>query len=109
MHKNQQEYNKRWVEKNKEYKRYHSYKSTAKTFIKKHAAEEDLQELIDLIGKHSPPTLNWYEFIHRGLSPGCQPKGFIQHDENKGRFGWIAYDRKLTDKEMSSCELREVR
>lgn len=50
----------------------------------------------------------WYEYIHRGLSLGCQPKGFVDHDESKGKFGWVAYDRELTDKEMSDYELRKV-
>lgn len=52
--------------------------------------------------------MHWYEYIHRGLSPGCQPRGFVDHDESKGRFGWVAYDRKLTDQEMNDYELKKV-
>jgi hypothetical protein len=47
----------------------------------------------------------WYEFIRRGLSLGCQPRGFVDHNESKGTFGWVAYDRELTDKETSDYEL----
>lgn len=49
MTKKQQEYNRRWAEKNKEHKRYLSYRTTARTFIRKYAKEEDLQELKELI------------------------------------------------------------
>lgn len=49
MTKKQQEYNKRWAEKNKEHKRYLSYRTTARTFIRKYAKPEDLQELKELI------------------------------------------------------------
>lgn len=51
----------------------------------------------------------WYEYLYRGFSPGCQPEGFIDRDESKGRFGWIAYERKLTEKEISDYELRPVK
>lgn len=49
MTKKQQEYNKRWAEKNKEHKRYLSYRTTARTFIRKYAKQEDLKELKELI------------------------------------------------------------
>ena len=49
MTKKQQEYNKRWAEKNREHKRYLSYRSTARTFIRKYAKLKDLQELKELI------------------------------------------------------------
>jgi ribosomal protein S20 len=49
MHKNQQEYNKRWADRNKDRKRYLSYKSTAKTFIRKYANGDDLKELERMI------------------------------------------------------------
>ena len=51
MTKKQQEYNKRWAEKNKEHKRYLSYRSTARTFIRKYAKPEDLLELKGMIEK----------------------------------------------------------
>lgn len=49
MTKRQQIYNKRWAEKNKEHKRYLSYRTTTRTFIRKYAKEEDLKELKELI------------------------------------------------------------
>ncbi len=49
----QQAYNKKWAEKNKEKKRYLSYKSTAKTFIRNYAEKDDLNELTELIEKRS--------------------------------------------------------
>jgi len=49
MIKKQQEYNRRWAEKNRERKRYLSFKATAKTFIRHYAELKDLQELRELI------------------------------------------------------------
>lgn len=49
MTNKQQIYNKRWAEKNKEHKRYLSYRTTTRTFIRKYAKEEDLKELKELI------------------------------------------------------------
>ena len=49
-----------------------------------------------------------YEYLYRGFSIGCQPKGFIEHDDSFGRFGSVTYDRKLTEDELSSYELKEV-
>lgn len=49
MTKKQQEYNKRWAEKNKERRRYLSFKATAKTFIRHYAEPEDLQDLKEMI------------------------------------------------------------
>ncbi|WP_167751450.1 hypothetical protein [Lentibacillus salicampi] len=45
----QQAYNKKWADKNKEHKRYLSYKSTTKTFIKNYANPDDLEELKKII------------------------------------------------------------
>ena len=47
----QAEYNRRWAEKNKERRRYLSYRSSARSFIKNYASQEDLEELKDLIEK----------------------------------------------------------
>lgn len=44
----------------------------------------------------------------RGFSPGCQPKeGFLyREDDVSGKYqDVIAYDRKLSDKEVSDYEL----
>lgn len=49
MSKKQQEYNRRWAEKNKQHKRYLSYRTTARTFIRRYAKPEDLEELKELI------------------------------------------------------------
>ncbi len=48
----------------------------------------------------------WYELIYRGISPGCQPKGFIDVNHNKGKWGIVAYNRELTQKEITEYELR---
>lgn len=49
MKNKQKEYDKRWVEKNKEHRRKLSYRSTARTFINNYADEDDLKELEKLI------------------------------------------------------------
>lgn len=51
MHEKQQEYNKKWADKNKEHKRRLSYRSTAKTFINKYAEKSDLEMLNELVEK----------------------------------------------------------
>ena len=48
---NQIEYNKRWIEKNREKRRYLSYRSTTRTFINNHANLEDLKEIEELVKK----------------------------------------------------------
>lgn len=45
----QTEANKKWQEKNKEYSNYLKARSTARSFIKNKATEEDLKELEQLI------------------------------------------------------------
>lgn len=40
---------KKWIEQNKEHRRYLSYRGTARTFIRNHATAEDLEELEKLI------------------------------------------------------------
>ncbi|GAB6170100.1 hypothetical protein JCM1393_25600 [Clostridium carnis] len=45
----QTEANKKWQEKNKEYAKYLSNRSRTRSFIKKQATLEDLQELENLI------------------------------------------------------------
>ncbi|HDR8453906.1 TPA: hypothetical protein QC364_000696 [Bacillus cereus] len=50
----------------------------------------------------------WYEYRLRGLSLGAQPKGFVDSDDTYGRFGAVAYDRPLTEKEVSDYELRVI-
>lgn len=56
----------------------------------------------------------WYELLFRGISPGSYPRaGFVTHEtahtNKRGfTFGAIAYDRKLSDKEVYDYELREI-
>ena len=47
----QTEANKRWAEKNREYKKYLSYRTMARSFIKKLATDEDIEELKQLISE----------------------------------------------------------
>lgn len=47
----------------------------------------------------------WYTYRLRGFSIGCQPSGFIKHDDSIGRHGAVAYDRELTEEEISEYEL----
>lgn len=49
----------------------------------------------------------FYEMTARPFGIGCQPKGVIEFDEDKGEWGIIAYDRELTDKEIEDYELRK--
>ncbi|WP_010529474.1 LPD25 domain-containing protein [Lentibacillus jeotgali] len=51
--------------------------------------------------------LYWYEMCKRPVSLGCQPKGFIEFDDDKGKHGIVAYDRGLTDKELNVFEMKE--
>lgn len=41
----QREYDKRWIEKNKEHRRYLSSRSAARSFIRNRATLEDIEEL----------------------------------------------------------------
>ena len=45
----QTEYNKKWIEKNKEHKNYLSSRSSARSFIRNKATKDDLDELNELI------------------------------------------------------------
>ena len=51
MENKQKKANKKWQEKNRERARYLRDRSTARSFIKNRATQEDLDELIDLIKK----------------------------------------------------------
>lgn len=46
-----------------------------------------------------------YTYKLRGFSLGCQPIGFIGHDDNVGRWGSVTYNRELTEKEMYEYDL----
>ncbi|MCU6603834.1 hypothetical protein OCO53_25675 [Peribacillus frigoritolerans] len=58
--------------------------------------------------KKAQPKLHWYEYQYRGFSIGCQPNGFVKNDPEHGKFGAIAYERKLTDEELESFELKSM-
>ena len=47
----QREADKRWIEKNKEHRRYLSQRGAARSFIRNHATEEDLKELEKIIAE----------------------------------------------------------
>lgn len=47
----------------------------------------------------------WYEYKHRGYSPGCQPKGVVAVDHDHGKFGAVAYKEALTEKQIQEYEL----
>lgn len=49
--KAQLEANRRWAEKNREYRNYLSKRSNARSFIRNHATDEDLLELQKLINE----------------------------------------------------------
>lgn len=51
--------------------------------------------------------LYWYEMRLRPMGIGCQPKGIVEFNENKGNWGIVAYDRKLTEKELNDYDLLE--
>jgi|SRR5690625_2607461 len=83
-----------------EYEREGHWKKRMKDFIK--------EQLEKIEQPEQEQEVYWYEYIHRGFSLGCQPKGFIDREDDKGRFGWIAYDRELTEQEINDYELRPV-
>lgn len=50
--------------------------------------------------------LYWYEMWKRPVDIGCQPKGFVDFDNDKGRHGIVSYDRPLTEKELNDYDMR---
>lgn len=48
----------------------------------------------------------WYEMTARPVDIGCQPKGFVDFANDKGRHGIVAYDRELTEKELNDFEMK---
>lgn len=85
----------------KEYERKGHWKKRMIDYIK--------EQLEQIEQPEQKKEVYWYEYIYRGFSPGCQPEGFIDRDDDKGRFGWIAYDRELSEKEIKDYELRPVK
>ena len=52
---------------------------------------------------------HWYKYRLRGFSLGCQPKDFVAHDVQIGKFGAVAYERELMEEEIQAYELESVR
>ncbi|WP_124115429.1 hypothetical protein [Paenibacillus xylanexedens] len=80
-----------------------------KGFIKQYKAEKAFEKYMT---EHQNSNRNkdidglyWYELRLRPVSIGCQPNGFTQTDDTKGRHGIIAYDRPLTIDEVKEYEL----
>ncbi|TFJ91535.1 LPD25 domain-containing protein [Lentibacillus salicampi] len=77
--------------------------------------ETEKQEMDEWMKKKQPKQtqnkyddgLYWYEMCNRPVSLGCQPKGFLEFDDDKGKHGIVAYDRKLTEKELNDFEMKE--
>ena len=49
----------------------------------------------------------WYEMRQRPVNLGCQPKGFVDRDPDKGRWGLVAYEWELTEKELNDFAMRK--
>lgn len=77
-------------------------------------SDEDLEEQIkallsdkeDVLEQQALPTLHWYEMQHP-IAPGAQPKGFVEWDEEKGKYGLVAYERPLTEQELKEFDMKE--
>lgn len=52
--------------------------------------------------------LYWYELVYRGISGGCQPRGFVDKDLHFGRkeYGAVGYERPLTDYQVVNYEFK---
>lgn len=57
--------------------------------------------------KHVLNNLYWYEMTAHPISPGAQPDGFMEWDEDKGKYGVVAYEKALTEKEMTMFQMKE--
>lgn len=57
--------------------------------------------------KHVLNNLYWYEMTAHSISPGAQPDGFMEWDEDKGKYGVVAYEKALTEKEMTMFQMKE--
>lgn len=69
--------------------------------------EPTIFDLAEEVEEVKEEVKNVYTYVYRlrGFSLGCQPKGFISHNDNEGRHGSVTYDRALTKKEMDDYEL----
>lgn len=56
--KTQKDYDEKWIKQNREHKRYLSYRSTARTFIRNHAKLNDINNLKELIKNREELIMN---------------------------------------------------
>jgi len=75
-----------------------------KKFIVEYKAEKQFQEWKEK--KNNFTNIHWYELKFRSPSPGCQPKDFVEIDNNKGKWGIVGYNRELSQKELSDYEMK---
>jgi len=74
---------------------------------KKELEELKIQQKPEQVQNNYSDGLYWYEMCKRPVSIGCQPKGFVEFDDEKGKHGIIAYDKVLTDKELNVFEMKK--
>lgn len=100
---------KQLMNENKQLENINQELATYKGFIKQYKAEKTFEKYMtenqDSNRNKDANGLYWYELKLRPVSIGCQPNGFIQTDDTKGRHGIIAYDRPLTIDEVKEYEL----
>ena len=46
-----------------------------------------------------------YAYKLRGFSLGCQPTGFVSHNDNLDKLGTVTYNKELTDNQINDYEL----
>ena len=46
-----------------------------------------------------------YSYKLRGFSLGCQPSGFVSHNDNLDKLGTVTYNKELTDNQINDYEL----
>lgn len=66
-----------------------------------------IQQQEDQLPNNYDDGLYWYEMCKRPVSLGCQPNGFVEFDDDKGKQGIVAYDRNLTAKELKDFDIKE--
>ena len=78
--------------------------------------EEVLKDYPELVKPKEGKKLYRYYYSHRPPGIGTQPEGFIRHEtwmparttpHGRTAFGWVEYDRPLTQEEITGYELFE--
>lgn len=67
----------------------------------------DKKEYEQLVSDNQEASIYWYEMDKRPIGIGCQPKGFIDTQDDKGRHGLVAYSHELTEKELDEYEMKK--